>query len=310
MFKLVSVELWSSRVLSYSKELGHDTSSTLQHVEMWGPSIRTVVALAEDLTGNAQSLARYNATRAAMTICALHGNITQAMMTHQVSDLVFHRPGYDKKGKRCHYLEPCIPTEHLAGILEEHRTQAHKALTNDQSLAMFAHLSRHVNTRSADARIVESRMHARLLVGTEHEERLRISKSVGSGVAEHWLEPVVKLLPGTLAALGNVGDSTSFYWIPLLASSPGIDAVLGDGKGRIFALQAATQNAEDHCSPVAGLRSLWSILRPEVRSACRLHMVVVADRQETADDLVLQFSKDIQNQWTELEVEIWGSNIW
>ena len=130
----------------YSKELGHDTSSTLQHVEMWGPSIRTVVALAEDLTGNAQSLARYNATRAAMTICALHGNITQAMMTHQVSDLVFHRPEYDKKGKRCHYLEPCIPTEHLAGILEEHRTQAHKALTNDQSLAMFAHLSRYTKS--------------------------------------------------------------------------------------------------------------------------------------------------------------------
>ncbi|KAI0709889.1 hypothetical protein C8Q76DRAFT_83268 [Earliella scabrosa] len=279
------------------KELGGNTSSTYAYVAKWGPSIRTIVGIV--LSGNpsaAEEVELDKANTAAVSICRAYSHYTIA----EGSSLVFQRPCH-KEGRRLYSLHPFIPTNHLANILESHR----KRLKNADSLNLFALLSCHAYTRQAAGWTHEQRMHSRLLAGTEDAGRLQIFNSADGG-SDYWLLPSAKLLPGTLAALTTVGGSQSFYWMPLASNFPGIDAVLGDATGRIFALQATI--AKSHCSPLEGLRRLWSKLRPAVRTSCSLHVVVVADEHEIADKLVQQFSPELLTGWKEGlgSVSVWS----
>ena len=284
----------------YSKESGYDTWPTYDYVATWGPSIRTILDIVGHSKKGAEGRARDEAKRAAAKICGNPRNIMiDAMLVHQ---LVFQRPQYDEKGERCTSLRPFIPTDYLASILEERLTGSS---TNAKFLELFGLLSSHAYTRTGAGWILEREMHARLLTGANP---LHIARQARDGVERRRvLKPAHKRLPSTLAALKTVGLSDVFYWIPSASNFPGIDAVLGDGSGYIYALQATLTS--DHCSPVDGLRLLRKSLHPEVRKERPLHVVVVSDTQTTADALVAQFTTDLQAQWTQGRVGVW-SCVW
>jgi hypothetical protein len=52
------------------------------------------------------------------------------------------------------------------------------------------------------------------------------------------MQPSTHLLPGALAGLKEAGSSDSFYWIPSVANFPGVDGILGDTDGHVYAIQA------------------------------------------------------------------------
>ncbi len=54
------------------------------------------------------------------------------------------------------------------------------------------------------------------------------------------LRPSNHVLSGTEASLKFAPTAQSFYWAPLGIDYPGIDGILGDSNGEVFALQAAT----------------------------------------------------------------------
>ncbi|KAI0722696.1 hypothetical protein C8Q76DRAFT_370586 [Earliella scabrosa] len=281
------------------KESGYDTWPTYDYVATWGPSIRTILDIVGHSKKGAEGRARDEAKRAAAKICGNPRNIMiDDMLTHQ---LVFQRPQYDEKGERCPSLRPFIPTDYLASILEERLAGSS---TNAKFLELFDLLSSHAYTRTGAGWMLEREMHARLLTGANP---LQIARRAGDIVEKRALKPTHKRLPSTLAALKTVGVSDVFYWMPLASNFPGIDAVLGDGSGYIYALQATLTS--DHCSPVDGLRLLRKSLHPEVRKERPLHVVVVADTQTTADALVAQFTTDLQAQWTQGRVGVW-SCVW
>jgi hypothetical protein len=62
-------------------------------------------------------------------------------------------------------------------------------------------------------------------------------------------------MSGTITSLAGAEPYTSFYWKPSVANYPGVDGVLGDTGGNIYAVQATI--AGDHTSPVQGLKKLW-----------------------------------------------------
>lgn len=87
---------------------------------------------------------------------------------------------------------------------------------------------------------------------------------------------------------------------------PGIDGVLSAGKN-IFTLQASI--AEKHRSPIDGIRKTWSAVSPVVREKCTWHVVVVADKQDTADNIRKQFLKNLKDfhlGHANVNVQVWG----
>lgn len=113
-------------------------------------------------------------------------------------------------------------------------------------------------------------------------------------------------MSGTITSLAGAEPYTSFYWKPSVTNYPGVDGVLGDTRGNIYAVQATVAN--DHTSPVEGLRKLWRDARG-LRSANAWHVVVVADTQETMVGNVAKFSADMADKTfgrNKITMKVWG----
>lgn len=176
-----------------------------------------------------------------------------------------------------------IPTKFLTTIFEEFCGQ----LSKKACLDLFDAFSSHSYTRSSAGWLHERNMHAHMCSG---ENPLRICSSS----READIQPSSVLLPGTGASLRcqKPSDASSFYWIPSVMNFPGIDGVLGVGKN-IFTLQASI--AEDYRSPIEGIRRTWAAFSPDVQTNCTWHVVVVADTQNTANNLRNQISNDLKD---------------
>jgi hypothetical protein len=110
------------------------------------------------------------------------------------------------------------------------------------------------------------------------------------GFEDATMQPSATLIPGTLGSFKNAALDTSFYWMPLAINLPGVDGVLNDGNGNIYALQATI--ADDHTSPVQGLRSIWK-KAAQLRNGT-WHFVVVTNSTATAYNLVKDFSNELK----------------
>jgi len=137
------------------------------------------------------------------------------------SPLVFIR-----RAKGLNVCDRCIPTPHLVSIFEESQLN----LQNIDSMKLFQALSSHSFTRTAAGWIYEIQVHKYL---SGNHTALKLFR----GVTEGSLRPSTRLLPGTLTGLGDSGVDDSFYWVPSTSNFPGIDSVLGDEGGNLYAIQ-------------------------------------------------------------------------
>lgn len=189
-----------------------------------------------------------------------------------------------------------IPTKFLSDILEEHFV----GLSNGKSLELVQAFSSHSFTRTAAGWGHELRMHS-LLSGTGLALPIfRDNAKMNMPTSSH-------LLPGTASGIKRSAVSDSFYWIPSTINFPGIDSVLGDTSGNIYALQATI--ADDHTSPIEGIQRIWEKLTPDVREGRRWHFVVVADSLPVADHLVARFSAELDGftlGHAHVTLQVWG----
>jgi len=74
------------------------------------------------------------------------------------------------------------------------------------------------------------------------------------------------------------------------ANFPGIDGVLGDGND-IYTIQATI--AEEHKSPVDGIKKVWKQLLPKIRKDRTWHFVVITNSTQTAGAYVAKFTTDL-----------------
>jgi hypothetical protein len=247
------------------------------------------------------------ARRAAAVICANPSVLqlsSDLQMPKSTSSLVFIRPhrepseeeGQIKIGPSGEAI-PFIPTKHLSEIFEEQRVAA---VSNEQSLQLFYVFSSHAFARTSAGWIHEQKMHRLLCSGGAPAPIFRDGQEMG-------MSPSTNLLPGTVAGLESVGASNSFYWIPCVANFEGIDGVLGDTDGNIYAVQAIT--ADDHRNPKGGLKRVWEKLRPGVRTRRTWHFVVVVAKDRTvAEKCVKQFSEELDgdSMLGPPRVTVWG----
>jgi len=105
------------------------------------------------------------------------------------------------------------------------------------------------------------------------------------------MRPSSRLLPGTLAGLKEAGVDDSFYWIPSAANFPGVDGVLGDKEGQVYTIQATI--ADDHKSPIEGIKKVWRHFLQEVRTGRTWHYVVVTKTNQDAQRYVKKFSEEL-----------------
>lgn len=120
------------------------------------------------------------------------------------------------------------------------------------------------------------------------------------------MRPSPKLVPGTVAGLKSTGARDSFYWMPSVMNFPGIDGVLGDTEGNIFAVQ--TTIADDHRTPDDGLRRTWKELEDHARQGLTWHLVVVGDTPRAVNGLV-EFSGHLKLftlGLSRVHVQVWG----
>ncbi|KAF9012132.1 hypothetical protein BDZ89DRAFT_916736, partial [Hymenopellis radicata] len=80
-----------------------------------------------------------------------------------------------------------------------------------------------------------------------------------------------RVLCGTESSLKCAPAAQSFYWMPSVVDFPGIDGILGDINGDVFALQATT--AADHANPRDGLKQAWTAM--STRAHCHWNYVLV-----------------------------------
>lgn len=278
-----------------------DTSSTLSLVDKWGPSTRTITRIVggradeEDIAAEARA--------SAVKICGDPSLVDPLSGVQQVPDslgssLLFIRPHrkLSANGDVTKSADgiPFIPTKVLSTIFESARIE----MSNDKSLQLFKAFSSHSLTRSAAGWLHEKRMHSRLSSG----EALIIFR----GDESKEMPTSTQLLPGTASGIASSGSSDSFYWIPSVINFPGVDGVLGDIKGNLYAVQATI--ARDHKSPVDGLRLVWENVGQDLRGRT-WHLLVVADSESAAHRLVTLFSKKVTNLTLGRErvrVEVWG----
>jgi len=238
-------------------------------------------------------------------ICAnpsAYWTIGQELPSSQDSKLLFFQP-YRVPGLTSIGSRPLgtfyIPTGYLSEIFE----RCCIVLTNEQSLELFEKLSPHSLTRSRDGWSYEMQMHRRLCSDESVGETLSIYQG-GDTMGEMTLSTHLLI---TVAALDKAKPNTPFYWMPAAANFPGVDGVLGDGEGNIYAVQATL--ADDHSSPVKGLELVWASVGKTLRN--RWCFVVVGTVKADVDKLVTEYSvelKDVTFRFGDqrVHVEVWG----
>jgi hypothetical protein len=188
-----------------------------------------------------------------------------------------------------------IPTPHLWALFEEQRSK----LASKEALELFLTLSSHSFTRPAAGWAYEISLHRRLALGGA-------DLTIFQGPTE-WrnLRASTRLLPGSLDGLKYAGLNDSFYWIPSVTNFPGVDCVLGDTGGHVYAIQATISGT--HTSPEQGIEKVWKQFSQEVRASRTWHFVVVTNRQTTAEEYVKHFQKKLLRfRLGQAPVQVWA----
>ncbi|KZV60804.1 hypothetical protein PENSPDRAFT_593654 [Peniophora sp. CONT] len=276
------------------KECGFDASVTRHvpgYVERWGPTARTILRLAKGQEASGKNSVEEGMKRHARSAALrMQFNPPQTYFPWTITgdstldsiytDILFVRPQralldqHDYWRLWTHY----VPTEYIQGIIDSERRVS---ASNEHALGLFESLSPHFFTKEFEEWRRELRMHRRLCTG---QQSLRITRSSDS----RDLIPSTVFLHSTLKGLKvvdqNVGDGTFkvFYWIPAVTEFPGIDGVLGDDAGNIYALQATVTSQP--CNPADGLQKFWRNVSENTRSRRTWHFVVVVDTHARADE--------------------------
>ncbi|KAJ7208056.1 hypothetical protein GGX14DRAFT_455351, partial [Mycena pura] len=138
---------------------------------------------------------------------------------------------------------PFIHTQHLADIFEKRGSRLNK----HAALEVFNQLRTHSLTNGVKA--------------------ITIDKCGGRGrIRTMGMTLATELVTGTVNGLASAGAFNSFYWLPTASNFPGIDGVLVDRKGNLFA---------------EGLRKVWEIIDKPVGKSRSWNFVVMAKSLET-----------------------------
>ena len=228
----------------------------------------------------------------------------EVLPSDESSSILFVRPHRPNGLNGIDSSEKCtfsIPTAYLSSV----SVRLSASLANESSLRSFRVFSLHSMTRSAAGWVYERAVHYRLCSGGDALPIYRPGSPIGT--PDTLMSPTTNLRPGTAAGLKQARPSTSFYWIPSSTNFPGVDGVLGDARGNVYAVQATI--AEDHSSPVDGLKTIWGMTGHALRDGGHWRFVVVADTKAIVDKLVAKFSKDLKNVYfgrRKTSMEVWG----
>ncbi|KAJ7222393.1 hypothetical protein GGX14DRAFT_663556, partial [Mycena pura] len=297
-----------------ARELGLNTTLAGRLVRKWGPSTRNIIRLLQSRDTEYESKLEIDAETAARAVLASPERLNTVLvdtspdaLSSTGSSAVFVRPFWDNDGRRWRSVsQSFIPTEHLAGIIGALNSQ----LANAEALKLFAALSTHSLTRGAAGWRFERDMHFRLCGGGA---AIIIDKydNLGETTGETMnMTPATKLLAGTLNSLGSARSSDAYYWLPSVANFPGIDGVLGDNDGHVFAVQS-TYNP-NHTSADEGLKKAWQYMDRDVRKFCSWHLVAVSDTPATAKKLGRTMAKHLELftlGTDKTKVDVWSCSL-
>lgn len=266
------------------KELNLDPSSTFSLVSKWGPSARTVVRIAASSGVARMQIEKgeeNKAHQAAYDIChapSLRGSLlSRGVPSSEGSSIRFVRP-YRRsvEGTNTNIIWAdaisFIPTKFLDKIFTTHCQR----FSNDKSFELFEVFSSHSLTRTTAGWTYEKLVHHRLC-----SNGAPFNIFSPDSTSQMQMRPSTHLIPGTATGLGTIGVSDSFYWMPSVMDVTGVDGVLGDTNGNLFAVQMTTIS-DTLETPAAGLRQIWSYLRPDVRLGRTWNVVLVTDQGEAA----------------------------
>ncbi|KAJ7216600.1 hypothetical protein GGX14DRAFT_550392 [Mycena pura] len=277
-------------IAAIARELGFDPRVAHRLAERWGPSTRHIIKLLQAEEGLERKF-EANAETASDAVWASPEKLDIMLsdvqsLSSTSSAVVFLRPFWEDGHRVPGIARPFIPTQHLADIFEKRGFR----LNNYAALQVFNQLSTHSRTRSTVGWLFEKSMHEHLCSGVK---AITIDKCGGRGRTRTMdMTPAKELVTGTVNGLASAGASNSFYWLPTASNFPGIDGVLVDRKGNLFAVQATI--ASEHTSPEEGLRKVWEIIDKPVGESRSWHFVVVADTTATAKKLGPEMAKSLE----------------
>ncbi|KAI0742038.1 hypothetical protein C8Q80DRAFT_1357212 [Daedaleopsis nitida] len=250
-------------IAAIADECEYTPSLAYSYVLKWGPSIRTVLGLCEH-GDSAEAKHATSLRTAAQEVCtnpSLVNVIRGRLFPHTLNRVT------------------CVPpTNRVTEILEQEVVQ----LSNARRLQLFESFSAHSFTRTAAGWAHEMRMHHRLCTASSPLTFFR-------GAETKDVQPSTRLLAGVLSSMASVKASDAFYWVPSQSTFPGVDGLLGDSDGNLFAMQATVAN--DHKSPEEGLALLWDQFKAGVRKARKWHVVFFAPDHDTATRLLQKHAK-------------------
>ncbi|KAF8996097.1 hypothetical protein BDZ89DRAFT_971246, partial [Hymenopellis radicata] len=253
------------------KELRLDAAVTLSLVGKWGPFIRTIITLVEDheLVPQYHAAAKGAGRDLAMILLCI-----RRLPTSHTSNILFIRPEGGSTGSLTPAVKRTIPTKFLSEFLDAHST----LLPSESLLDLFVRLSSHsLLTRTWAGWRYEMDMHRHMCT----EGNVVHLYGIGKQGQMNLISPN-RVLSGTESSLKCAPAAQGFYWLPLVVDFLGIDGILGDINGDVFALQATT--AADHVNPHDGLKQAWTAM--STRAHCHWHYVLVCSSQEDVEALL------------------------
>ncbi|KAF9017595.1 hypothetical protein BDZ89DRAFT_960923 [Hymenopellis radicata] len=286
------------------KELRLDVAVTLSLVGRWGPSIRTVITIVEDpgLVPQYHAAAK-GAGRdlAMMPSSALVASGVGRLPTSHTSNILFIRPEGGSTGSLTPSVKRTIPTKFLSEFLDGPST----LLTSESSLDLFMWLSSHsllTLTRTCAGWRHEMDMHRHMCT----EGNVVHLYGIGKQDQMDLMSPS-RVLSGTESSLKCAPAAQGFYWMPSVVDFPGIDGILGDINGDVFALQATT--VADHVDPHEGLKRAWTAM--STRAHCHWNYVLVCSSQEDVEALLDVFVPQLKDLklGDQCPVKVWVSVI-
>lgn len=281
-------------------------AETNRYISGWGPCTRTILDLLSQPFDTRPLLERQYVKRAqtaAEVICA-HPAAYAAPETIMAPSVGFtilfvvpHRPLVPGTSRVASSVDSIcqIPTPYLSEVFNSVR----RSLANEKALQLFQALSLHSVTRPAAAWGFEKRVHVHL---SSNSPPLSIFNQHQTSE----MVPSQRLLAGTAGALTRCREFPSFYWLPSTSDFPGVDGVLADHVN-VYAVQVTT--ADEHDSPVEGLRKVWTMFDREVRDNRVWHVVFVTNSEKLASRHAAMYAtelKDFTLGQHKKEVNVWG----
>lgn len=276
------------------KELGRNTSKTLDLVGRWGPSIRTITRITQSEDWQTIQAYEQQLSQTLQKIFLNPSNIS----AESDSMVFFLRPPPERDATTRTFSpiwEYFIPTKFLHG---EAMNQFFR-LSNQNVHELYFQLSFHSASRSLAGYAFEGLMHFRMSESTP-------LKLTSQRFMFMDIQPSSNLVRGTVDSLKEQKTSEDFYWMPATSNFPGIDSVLSDGRN-LFLLQATV--AGKHRDPKAGILKVWNTMSKQVANSLHWHVIAVTDRVSHADSLRKRFLKELGGFYlgqSQTVVKVWS----